>query len=370
MGKRILGLSYVYPPCDAVGGRRFLNFINCLKKENEIWVISATEKNCRKRRMPINKDKLEKVRDIPVYRIPKFFISSKIEKLLWIVNGFILGLYLIKKNRIDTIIATGDPWFVVFTGALLKVFTGKKYIVDIRDPWSCNPFIKRGRISRKIEWFVLKSADTILLTTDRIKELYIQHFPEFKNKYRVVLNGINTDDMVFDDSLEFDWYENGKIHLIFSGNITPFREKPLKRFLEIIRKSDMKGRLRVVFYTNTKDVIKKYSHDIDVVINPYVPQSILYSAIKKSDITLLIDYSILEIATKLLEYVYMGKPVLAFIPEDSSNADIIKKWKVGKVIDNNKTDCELNEYIKYLLELNVKNIDVSFNCVSLKDTIN
>ena len=67
----------------------------------------------------------------------------------WLIPAVYKGLKVIQKHKIDFIFSTGQPWTSLIIGYALKLITGKKLIVDFRDPWVGNPYIEKGKIERR-----------------------------------------------------------------------------------------------------------------------------------------------------------------------------------------------------------------------------
>jgi len=119
----------------------------------------------------------------------------------------------------------------------------------------------------------------------------------------------------------------------------PMRWKALRKFLRAFSSlpPEVRSRCKVVFFTRTAEIVMEYGGvlvDEGVsMIHDYVPLDDIIAAIKSVDVCLLLDYSKLEVATKLLEYLACHKPVWALIPQKSSNARMIKRYKAGWVCD-------------------------------------
>lgn len=338
----ILGLSYIFPPGDAVGGRRFINYMKLLNGLNhKLTVISCSSEVFIRQDIPVNESTLKDILENNTIRIPYKKMSFIIYKLYWTIYAVITGIRIIKTKHIDKIFATGDPWFVLVASAFISLFTDTELILDYRDPWYPSRNSDRGLWAKMMEIFVLSRCRRAVFTTDKILDVYKQTYPQFIDRFIVIENGIDRDSIENIPDIEFNWHDSNMLNFIFSGNIIPARKKPLDKLLDSYEliDNDIKTSVKFIFYTNTRQVIARSADGCipqdRIHINDYVPKEELYSAIKKCDICLMIDNSSLEIATKLIEYIALGKKVLAIIPEKSANADFMREHDAGWIIDVN-----------------------------------
>ena len=116
----------------------------------------------------------------------------------WLFPAIIQGIKIIRKHKIDVIFSTGMPWTSLIIGYFLKTFTGKKLVIDFRDPWVDNPFIKKGKLEkfldRKWESLVVKKADLIIANTNALKQEMENRYRRFKEKITIVPNGYDIID--------------------------------------------------------------------------------------------------------------------------------------------------------------------------------
>lgn len=338
----ILGLSFIFPPGDAVGGRRFLNYIDLLKSlDHDMTIITCSKEVFYQTNIPVNESTLKDISEDNTIRIPYKKMPFILYKIYWLFYAVIAGMSTVQKKHTDKIFATGDPWFVLVASAFISLFTNTELIVDYRDPWYPSRNIDRGLWAKFIETFVLSRCSRAVFTTEKILDVYKQAYPQFTDKFIVIENGIDRDSMNNLPDMEFTWKDEDMLQFIFSGNIIPARQKPLQHLVESFKSlgHEIQSSLKLIFYTNTTQLImnasKEYISANNIHINDYVPKEELYSAIKGCDICLMIDTSSLEIATKLIEYIALGKCVLAIIPENSANADFIRKYNAGWIVDIN-----------------------------------
>ncbi len=124
-----------------------------------------------------------------------FFIIKKIsipdDKILWAIPSFFPALRIIKKEKPDLIFVTIPPYSSYILAVLLKIWTGKKVIVDYRDPW--NIIEKSSMIKKWLEKKCIDNCDGISVAFPSIEKNIIKQF-NFKKKSVVIYNGFDGDD--------------------------------------------------------------------------------------------------------------------------------------------------------------------------------
>ena len=274
--KKILIISYHFPPDLAVGAIRASKFVEYFPENNiEPIVLTVKEKYyeqldksfpggekdnkhiVRTRRIPNFRDiylflkrKLyrwplagntskEKNIDNPPAKVEelvegkesfieclKRYFNSLIvwlpdDKTGWIPPAILSGLWLIYKYKIDTIYSTSPPHTCHIIGLVLKCMTGKKWIADFRDPWipELKPDFVRSKLSDIIEnrlvQKVVTRSDFVVSATPAMTSLFKQTFPEVRQeKFITILNGYDSKDLL--KYLKLKKYE--KITFTYAGS--------------------------------------------------------------------------------------------------------------------------------------------------------
>src|SRR3990170_3287852 len=248
--KKMLMISYYYPPLNDVGVLRSLGFSkhlpdfgwepyvltiknpdrsyclvgNSFRPNNTkvfysrslfnlnsvVWKINGLTKLLLK---VIGKD-LKKNVFHDLICIPDVFIG-------WIIPCFLRGLYLNKKFDINVIYVSCRPFSSALTGVFLKKVLKKPLILDFRDPMSF-PYIEfdndrlgkfRHRLMRKLEKYTLKNVDRFIVTTDETRDEYLSLYPFLKGKIDRIYNGFLMETKASDDKPTYD-----KFTIIYVGN--------------------------------------------------------------------------------------------------------------------------------------------------------
>lgn len=234
-----------------------------------------------------------------------------------------------KKNRVNVIIATGEP-FVLFKYAskLSKKFN-IPWVADYRDPWSQNTSRRKGLFFRYftpiLEKKYLKNVSFISTVSEffsfKIKELV-------KNKPFVIIpNGY--DENIF-TSYTKTIQNNDTLTISLAGIIYEYH--PYKLFLNVISdylEINSNRKVRIHFYgiSNKKEIysiIEQRGNLKDSIkIFPKIPNNQLVQELSKSNILLLFnDYSIM--GTKIYDYLALNRKIILCF-ENDEEANLLKK---------------------------------------------
>ena len=171
MKKKILIISYYWPPAGGPGVQRWLKFVKYLPEFN-ISPVLFVPKNAN---YPINDNSLKsevsndlEIIKLPIFELSNFFPRLKslnsirsgnisknknqsiLQKIIFFIRGnlFIPDMKIfwkrnsvnflenyILENNIETIVTTGPPHSLHLIGLELKKKLNIKWISDFRDPW-------------------------------------------------------------------------------------------------------------------------------------------------------------------------------------------------------------------------------------------
>ncbi len=371
--KRVLIITYYWPPAGGPGVQRWLKFVKYLKDfgiepvvytpQNPTYpVIDESFGNDIPADVKIIKHKI-----FEPYRFASFFSKNKtktisrgiisdknqsiLERLmLWVRGNFFipdarifwvkpsvkfLSEYL-EQEKIDTIITTGPPHSLHLIGLQLKKQTEVEWIADFRDPWTTIGYHKKLRL-RKSAWVkhkilegeVLNNADKIIVTSFTTKKefYYITEKP-----IKVITNGYDTEPV---EKTEL----SQKFSVSHIGSLLSGRNPHIlwEALSELLKEEDGFANDFELCLTGTvsKEVLKtihKYSLKEFVKLTGYVSHEESIKLQRSSQVLLLIEIDSDEtkciIAGKLFEYMASQRPILAIGPEN---------WDVNQIISETNT---------------------------------
>lgn len=346
--KKILILAYDFPPYVSVGGLRPYNWYKYFREFGiEPIVITRQWSNTHGNGLDYiapsetNELMIEQTEFGTIYRTPfKPNLSNRLlmkygEDRFRLLRKSITAYYEIaqflyacgpkkeiykaaknylKENKVDAIIASGDP-FVLFHYAnhLGREFS-TPWIADYRDPWSQNlnfyktPFFKE--ISRKIEKKTIKNVRAITTVSEFLK-IKINECNNGKDIF-VIPNGF--DELLFQQVSE---QKKGTcLKIKFAGSIYPWH--PWKSVLhELLQVKEINGvnfELNLIGINIQQDVEKYVESQLkglkdNIVYTPKVQNDVLVSLLAEANVVLLFnDYSIL--GTKIFDYLGIRRKIV------------------------------------------------------------
>lgn len=217
MKKRLLLITYYWPPCGGPGSIRPIKFAKYLP-DNGIEPIILTRKEIAYH--SIDHELGSDLKDIKIYKThsldparilylfgmhvykPKKWqlpikktLNFPDNKIGWIPFAYNAGL----KIDVDYIFVTAPPFSSFIAGYFLAKRTNKPLILDFRDAWLEFPFMRyESQLQRKFvsywERKVVEYASLVITVSDDIKNSLVYRYPQIKTKIYVIPNGYDPND--------------------------------------------------------------------------------------------------------------------------------------------------------------------------------
>jgi hypothetical protein len=271
--KKILLISYHFPPSTAVGGLRASNFAKYLpsfdwiphvltledhylsapdwerlKDLEAIRIIKAgqlptlrdayllAKKNYNRilKRNSKPQKKLEMPNSSWITRSNRETLSGKMKRYLsslflnfpdlengWIIPAVFQAVREIRNEKINCFLTSLPPYSVHLVGILVKMMTGVKWVADFRDPWMTGRIKFLGcalsnRIESWLEREVIRKADLVIFNVQQLRDVYKNKYAnEPASKFIYIPNSI--DHGTFSQVKSFRKYE--KFTLSYIGNL-------------------------------------------------------------------------------------------------------------------------------------------------------
>ncbi len=389
--KKILFVSYFFPPSGGPGVHRSLGFIENLADNGytaEVLTVKESTFNnpfeykqdkslSRRVPSPVNVHRtpsLEPVKlklflvKLRIFRLFWFFLFPLFweRQALWFISAIPKGLFVIKKTRIDAIYTTSGPFISLFIGFVLKCFTKKCWIADLRDPltfayaWRWPSFI-HYKIVGLIEKALLRKADLIIANTESSRKKYLEFLDIEPQKIEVITNGYDKSLVNTDKTATL----SDKFTICYAGTLNSLDiilgKKKGKKFLEysydkvdvttrsgyyllkalqksIEEKSIDRNKISINLYGA---ISKEYTGFIEelglsdcVKIEGNIEHKEVLKKLARAHMLFLpMESGIdgersLHIPGKLYEYIAMEKPIL-MLSDDSDARDILEKCGTG-----------------------------------------
>jgi glycosyltransferase involved in cell wall biosynthesis len=252
----------------------------------------------------------------------------------------------IASNKIQTIITTGPPHSLHLIGLKLKQkFPHLRWLADFRDPWSEWGLWDSLRVStvvrkihRQLENRVLTHADEIITITP----FYVRQFEHLgKRKVRLLTNGFDEDDF---KSVHHE--RAGKFTIRHIGIINEKCDpKPFLKALKLAmeKNSGFASDVRLDFIGEVHNEVRSFVSEIELLkkvthFSGNIPHDHLLKMYGSSSLLLLIltGYKDAEgyLPGKMFEYLACGLPILGIGPVSGDAGAVLKESGSGVMLDS------------------------------------
>tara|TARA_B100000767_G_scaffold109822_1_gene105119 strand:- start:2188 stop:3444 length:1257 start_codon:yes stop_codon:yes gene_type:complete len=380
--KKVLIITYYWPPAGGSGVQRWLNFsrylaelgwdITIMFPDNPSYPIidNTIEKSIsplvKSIKVPIfeptgvlnvsktkNRDHLN---SSGIFKKIIFWVRANLffpdSRMFWIKKVTKIASSYILKNDIDCLITTAPPFSTHLIGYYIKRKTNIKWIADFRDPWSeFFPFkqLPMTDIIRKkhLKWErkCVAYADTVITTSPSLNKSYLK----INNNSHTITNGF--------ESL-IDSESDNKFIIMYTGVMKSI-QNPSNLWLVLneicVENEAFSNDLLVTLIGDFDPSIITDNNIISlkssVEFEGYIDEVELKNKLKKAQVLLLSSVNLEGINNiipgKLFLYLSVKRPILAFSSFNSDVEVIINETKSGRVFDySNKID--LKNHILYL----------------------
>lgn len=261
------------------------------------------------------------------------FVLQPDPQILWMPAAYKEGLKILRRESFDAIIATGPPFSSLILGARLSRKTGVPLLLDYRDEWDISNSVwenkKLGRtsleIQKKMQRYAVRNASALVATTQMSTDALgeIAGKAGCKPEMAAIYNGYDPED--FKKSETFN-QENKKYQLSYVGtlwNLTSI--EPLVKAIQLVneRHPDLAEKLELVVAGRKTDEQQNILSGIKstratLTLHDYLDHTDAVSLMEKSDGLLLLlsglDVAGRVVPAKIFEYFACHKNIHAIAP--------------------------------------------------------
>lgn len=405
--KRVLIVTYYWPPSGGVAVQRWLKFVKYLRDFGWEPIVYTPEN-------PESfYDDPTLVHDIPTgieiikrpiwepYSIYKWITGLKKEKLgpgfasssgkkgliskfaIWLRGNLLipdprifwvrpsvkfLCRYL-KQHTVDAIVTTGPPHSMHLIG--LKLKQKKKFnlpwLADFRDPWTNIYFYHELMLTKPADWYHHKLEQRVINTADAVLVVSQQMKGEFealggKNIF-VITNGYDIDDFPTGEERSNNYFSISYVGTMNSALNPIALWQALAELCSM--NHEFAQKLKIVMAgqidISVTNAIKSFNLEMHYNYMGILPHSKALELQKNSTVLLLAVNNTPNakgiVTGKLFEYLAVGKRILAVGPKDGDMAEIIRDTAAGDVIDYNDVDGAIHTLEHYFELYKQGNID-------------
>lgn len=387
LNKKILIITYYWPPCGGAGVQRWLKFTKYLPDygwepivltvdpeyaqypaidqslENDIhpslkiyktkalnyFMVGKAGRSGGKPAVSANFDNNSVKNRIARFIRGNFFIPDP--RKGWDRYAIRRAAEVIRKEEIKYLVTTSPPHSSQLIGLKMKkLFPDITWICDLRDPWTDIYYYRKfygtwpaRMYDRMLEKKVLRHADKIITVGKSLAELYSLKLGGVKEKLTVITNGYDEEDFIDISSRK----DTGKTTITYVGSLT--EQYPVSGFLKALFQLYPEGKLKnlkVRFIGNISRGIRLLLNSSPLAsaieLIPYADHRQAIEYMVDSTILLMIipDYRNNDtiITGKLYEYLRSQRIILCIGPPGGDAAGIINEMKSGYTINDSDID--------------------------------
>jgi hypothetical protein len=410
INKKVLIITYYWPPAGGPGVQRWLKFVKYLPEfgiepivycpENPNYpivdesLVNEIPEHITILKQPINEPyrlanlfSKGNAKKISSGVIPKAKKQSLIEKAMlyvrgnyfipdarknWVKPSVVFLSNYIKENQIETIITTGPPHSLHLIGLNLKEQLDLRWLADFRDPWTTIGYHKALKLTKAsedkhkaLELKVLNIADEIIVTSNHTKN-------EFQTKTRqpisVITNGYDAHSIKLErkDTL---------FTLSHIGSLLSDRNPTIlwETLSELIKENEAFSKafqLNLVGVVSDDVLESIYKNGLKKCLNVvgYVDHDVAIKFQMQSQLLLLIEIDSEDtkaiIPGKIFEYLISETPILAIGPEDADVEQIIMTTNTGTYFGYHQKTKLKTQILNYFKAF--QNDDLKVNAIGLQ----
>ena len=370
--KRVLFISYAYPPTGGAGVQRSVKFTKYLPSHGwrptvltvsnpSVPVMDADLVHDVDDRNPIVRAKTRE----PSYRVKKNLVTDRVRfslkgllrktamailqpdpQVLWNRNAYLAACRTLTQTSMSAIYVTGPPFSSFLLAQKLKRKFSLPLVVDFRDEWLlASRYLENHQrtgfaFHRQLKLFksVLRDSDAVIATTQASANELRRWADELEcsTSTTCIYNGFDEDDFFeSDDHDEFRQKDPTRYRIVYTGTLWRMTDvSPLVEAFSRVGESseDLFRRIEIIFAgrrTDQQQMLVDRLRDLRISVHcyDYLPhhQSIALAQSADALLLLLADEAGAErvVPAKLFEYLALDKPILAVIP-DGESSDLLK----------------------------------------------
>lgn len=361
MARRLLLISYVFPPAPSPGAQRPGYLARYLP--NYDWAVTVLTRSAG---LPPFECSIATTHSgVPVQSRIRGFLDANGQTpdsslryamravkdatlfpdtaMPWIPRAVTTGLKLLRERQYDAIFSTALPASAHVVGAFLAQSSGLPWIADYRDPWAGNDYVKRRGFRRSLEEalerFLLRRADAVTTISQSIAEkLSIFHS---RKDVDVIPNAYDPDEW-----LSIPKVKPSQFNLVYTGSMYDGKRSPELLFSALSKLRDRGEQAatdaHIHFYgPNSGNVgVEARQSGVHAHVHQYgIVERLEAMKAQRSAAALLIFLNMdpstsHEMGSKVLEYIGAQRPIIAFGPPQSRMRGFLEDHGLGWFASN------------------------------------
>jgi len=297
---------------------------------------------------------------LKVYRSLRTMFAFPDVQLGWLPFALQSGINQVKAEGIDVIIARIPPYSNGILANLISQRTGVPYILDFADAWLDDPYLKIPTPLHKwghsiLERRVVSNAQAVVTCSDTIQQNFLRRYSSLENKTHVLYNGFDPDDYSYEKK---ERSPHAKKKIVYMGSLYVHHEPNFLTLLEALKSipDDLRNSLEVTFVGQffDKAIALSCEAGLEDIINftGYIPHSQAAEFLSNADASLLFvkpgDKE--SLTGKVFEYLTTTTPLIALIEPDGELGELLNKVERGRWIVSPTDSKELVKVLEVLAQ--------------------
>lgn len=407
-GKKVLFITYYWPPSGGAGVQRSLKFVKYLSEFG--WKPYVLTVDPEKAFYPVEDPTLlkEVASNVAVIKTPSFeplkilsafsgkksvpyggFTNRNKEKWTQRLLRFIRGNFfipdarigwvrhavkaasdLILREQISTIVISSPPHSSQLIGLRLKKrFPSLKWVADLRDPWTdiyyYNELLHTSPAAAKdarLERDVVRQCDAAVVVSDPIRDSFLKKVHDVDAaKFHVLPNGFDRTDFSKEIKPPSDVFR-----ITYVGTMADsYRPQAFLYAMKDLMQAEPDAPIRLRMVGSSATLLPAFVAELGLssVIEyiPHVAHAEAVCYMRESSVLLLVipdtEHAAGILTGKLFEYLGAGLPVVGLGPKTGKAAAILRECSAGRMFERNEVS-ELKSFLHEQLLQWKKNSDL------------
>ena len=372
MKKRILVVAFYFSPFNRVGVRRMTHLVDFLRKRDvDVTVLKGDNRfygRAIDTTTPAHPFSVIDVRANHI-QLPLPVILNVFTDYFFWNRAFRKAVEaVVKRETIDAILLTGGPFFYFTVGTYIRRKYGIPYILDFRDPWLAGHHEKL-RFTRPILRFMeskaIGSAELVFDVTSALSEVRKTCYPHIDpDRFMVFANGYD-ENLVDGLALAPESLVPGKpLTLGIWGKFSYYSKIHTDTLFAAMARLKQEAGLPVKLKFLCDRHIERYSlqsavrfsleHEVEFI--EYGGYRAGMRRLAGLDCLILNHRSPLMTGTKIYDYLFLNKPIIAFARQKSAIADILSPYENAFIVHSGE---EIFRTLKHLHQTRPRHLTAS-----------
>ncbi len=185
--------------------------------------------------------------------VPLLFFPD--DQALWLPGAVRAGMEADARNPVDAVFSSSPPITAHLAAGRIAGRIGVPWVADFRDPWIGNAFAAPlpapyRAVQRRMERWIVSRAARVVLATGRMVEQYADRYPGLADRFVHLPNGYDLAELEEPAAGELPAKAPETFRLLYAGSV--YGERELTLFLDgvelvLARRPELRATLRVEF---------------------------------------------------------------------------------------------------------------------------